>query len=125
MLAMLSGHWQCRAVGSCLLVMQLADIWSAAGHAVHKDVCMECWLLPCTLSAELQQETPLVEEQRKLQMLHKAARKIQRWWRTKKMMMYLRETGMICPGASRALASLKICLWSSRQRMARHLCHFR
>eukprot|EP00892_Ulva_mutabilis_P007162 jgi/Ulvmu1/4818/UM020_0103.1 len=79
----------------------LADVWSAAGHAVHRDVCMECWLLPCTLSAELQQETPLVEEQRKLQLLHQAAVRIQRWWRTKKMMMYLRETGMIRPDMAR------------------------
>lgn len=67
---------------------------------MHRDVCMECWLLPCTLSAELQEETPLVEEQRKLQMLHMAARRIQRWWRAKKMMIYLRDTGMIRPGAT-------------------------
>lgn len=87
--------------------LQLADVWSAAGHAVHRDVCMECWLLPCTLSAELEQETPLVEEQRKLQALHKAAIRIQRWWRAKKLMIRLRETGMIRPGLLFATLSFR------------------
>ena len=43
------------------------DIWSAAGHAHHPDTCMECWLLPCSVSAEVEEETPLVEERRQMQ----------------------------------------------------------
>jgi hypothetical protein len=78
-------------------VLQVADVWSAAGHISHPDTCVECWLLPCSLTLELQEETPLALEQRRLETLRRAALRIQRWWRHKKLMLYLKASGHAAP----------------------------
>ena len=47
--------------------MQRVDVLDAAGHAHHAAACMASCLLPCSLSAEVEERTPLFEEQRQLQ----------------------------------------------------------
>jgi hypothetical protein len=64
-------------------------MWGAAGHALHPDTCMECWLLPCTISAQIEEQTPLADEQRQLQVMHAAAKTIQRWWRVKLLVRFI------------------------------------
>jgi hypothetical protein len=72
-----------------LVWLQVMDVWGAAGHAFHPDTCMECCLLPCSVSAEVEEQTPLVEEQRQLQAMQNAAKVIQRWWRVKNLVQVI------------------------------------
>jgi hypothetical protein len=74
-----------------LIVLQLADIWDAAGHTVHPGACMQCWLLPCSISGTMEEQTPLVEEQKMLQAMNAAARVIQRCWRVRHLVQTIRQ----------------------------------
>lgn len=96
-------------VVSAVLGVQVADIWDAAGHALHPDSCMQCWLLPCSLSADIEEHTPLVEEQRRLKQMQRAARMIQRCWRVRNLVrtvkQYARRQGYVLPGVGASRAS--------------------
>lgn len=57
------------------------------------DVCMECWLLPCGVSAQIRERTPLVAEMKQMEIMHAAAVRIQRWWKARLVIRHLASLG--------------------------------
>jgi hypothetical protein len=93
--------------------VQVLDVWGSAGHVSHPEATMECWLLPCSISAEVEEQTPLAEEQRQMQAMQAAARTIQRWWRLKNLvhviLRFMAERGRRAPGHGVFLSATHIC----------------